>query len=57
MCGICGAIGSDPQRNLEAVVRCMLADILQREPDKEGQHRLKTKRASSTPAVVNACSF
>ncbi|MGC1383910.1 MAG: asparagine synthase (glutamine-hydrolyzing), partial [Candidatus Acidiferrales bacterium] len=36
MCGICGAIGLDPQRNPEAVVRRMLAAIVHRGPDEEG---------------------
>src|ERR1700739_1881285 len=36
MCGICGAIGLDPQRNAEAVVGRMLAAIVHRGPDEEG---------------------
>jgi asparagine synthase (glutamine-hydrolysing) len=36
MCGICGAIGLDPQRDSEAVVRRMLAAIIHRGPDEEG---------------------
>ena len=50
MCGICGAIGIDPQRNPEAVVRRMLAAIVHRGPDEEGQHRVKTKRTRSSPS-------
>ncbi len=36
MCGICGAIGLDPQRDSEAIVRRMLAAIVHRGPDEEG---------------------
>ena len=47
MCGICGAIGIDPQRNPEAIVRCMLAAIVQRGPD----NSILTKVASECRAL------
>jgi asparagine synthetase B (glutamine-hydrolysing) len=57
MCGICGAIGLDSQRNAEAGGCRMLAAIVHRGPDEEGPHHVKRKRASSSPTGVNECSF